>query len=532
MILSPIQYVVGHEEASVGCHIWVYWWAQRDITQLVSPMIFYPTGADVIQLYGSDLLSPILFSWIPLPPSLLYNFWVVFLIVLGGMGIRRLVLELNGKAAGAFVGGMVFSSGAFFHHEILNGAAELLSASTLPWFTLYLLRILKSPTLKTGLTLGIWAGVATALSAYNPFFLLIITLCVLLAKATESSNPIFVWPLWKAGLMSIFSLLCFLIPIGWLHLTHGAGDTFSRRQDWLNEDSSLPDSFASVFDWFNPQEAVLPVEIIMPRGEIFEYWTTCTVYLGWVGILLLAYGLYKKRWVPQLRPFLWMFFVALLIAMGPYLRVDGEVVRLGEWAIPLPTKTIAYLFPPFIITALHAYRYSTVVLLGFAVLIGRMTKHWGWALVILLELIIISPVPWPVPVTKIPSGTVVEYLRDAESGAVFTAPMARENLHDLGQVFLLQIQHEKPIHDGGIHRRAGKNATTLFSENPMVDALSGRFGPSYIGDIETLWSIRDLLDKGYKYIVVPIEESATIAYYQNILGNPRIQDAEWALWEL
>ena len=115
--------------------------------------------------------------------------------------------------------------------------------------------------------------------------------------------------------------------------------------------------------------------------------------------------------------------------------------------------------------------------------------------------------------TEIPSGKVIEYLENAKDGAVLTAPIARENLYDLGQTLLLQTQHQKAVHEGGIHRRAGADATRLFSDNPMVDALSGRFGPSFVGDVETLWSIRDILDKGFRYILVPTDEAQTIQYF-------------------
>ena len=532
MILNPTQTVVGHEEASVACHVWIYWWAQNHGTDLVSPMIFYPYGADVVQLYGSDLLSPLLAFFLPISPALMYNLWVLFLLVIGGLGIRRLIIDLGGHSNGAFSGGLLFMTGAFFHHEVLNGTAEIVAASTVVWYLVYLRRLLDGPSIALGLILGVWAGVSTALSAYNPFFLMVVTLCELLHRLTKDSTPIFTVALLRSGAASMLTFMSFLIPVAWLHLTHGAGDTFSRREDWLSEDSALPDSYAGILDWFNFSEAQIPAEIKLPHGEIFEYWTTCTVYLGLSALGLLIFGLVKKRWNAALRPFSWMCMVGLLIAMGPFLRWEDTVVKWGDMSIPLPAQTIAYLFPPFVITAMHAYRYTTVVMLALSVMVGRMTRHWAWGFAFLLELILLSPIPWPVPVTEIPSGQVIEYLAQAEDGAVFTAPIAKENLHDLGLTLLLQTQHHKAVHEGGIHRRAGVQATQLFNQNPMVDSLSGRFGPSFVGDVETLWSIRDLLDKGYRYILVPNNELQTIQYFTDILGPPSQEDVDWSLWEL
>ena len=50
-----------------------------------------------------------------------------------------------------------------------------------------------------------------------------------------------------------------------------------------------------------------------------------------------------------------------------------------------------------------------------------MTRHWAWGLVFLLELILCL-IPWPVPVTGF-LGPVIEYLAEADDGAVFTAPI-------------------------------------------------------------------------------------------------------------
>ena len=39
-----------------------------------------------------------------------------------------------------------------------------------------------------------------------------------------------------------------------------------------------------------------------------------------------------------------MLIVAMLIAMGPYVRIDGQVLLLGEMPIHLPAQTIDFIF--------------------------------------------------------------------------------------------------------------------------------------------------------------------------------------------
>ena len=75
--------------------------------------------------------------------------------------------------------------------------------------------------------------------------------------------------------------------------------------------------------------------------------------------------------------------VAGLIAMGPFLRVEElEVVDWGWGPISLPTMVLADMVPPFRVTALHAYRYAALVVLGIAVLVSQATRWrsqvaWG-----------------------------------------------------------------------------------------------------------------------------------------------------------
>ena len=112
MCLHPIDTVVGHDHASVGCHVWVLWWARQSL-DLHTPLIFFPYGADVVQLYGSDLLSPLLFSVVSLPPSLLYNCWILLLLIIGALGVRQILLFLQTTSWIAIAGGWIWMCSPF-----------------------------------------------------------------------------------------------------------------------------------------------------------------------------------------------------------------------------------------------------------------------------------------------------------------------------------------------------------------------------------------------------------------------------------
>lgn len=532
MCLHPIDTVVGHEQASVGCHVWVIWWARQSL-ELHTPLIFFPYGADVVQLYGSDLLSPVLFSGISLPPSLLYNVWILFLMIAGALGMRQLLKFLHVSPWMALAGGWAWMCAPFLQHELLNGTSELLSTGLLTWFIWLTLSIWEDPTPKKGLWIGVLSGILLMSSAYNPFFMLLILLTLLIHRLTTNLEPLWSKSLIRSTLSAFGGFLPFLLFVGWIQVTHGALDTFSRRLDWLSMDVSLPDSYVGLWDWFSPEPSPLPARMPLPDGTHFEYWTTCTNYIGWVVIIAAIYGIWNKE---RYRFGGWfvMLVASTMIAMGPYLRIDGNVLLWGETPVHLPAQTIDFLFPLFSITAMHAYRYSAVVCIAIAVLAVKGMKRYTplWMLAILMETTLMAPQPYPQHTTEISPSPTLRRLRDMPDAAVFTFPIAKENLHDLSLVLLAQTVHEKPIHEGGIHRRAGFEATQLFRDNYVVDALSGRWGPEYPSTLEGKMGLQYLTQVGYRYVLVPSENKEAISFAQESLGDPISGDEEWTLWDL
>lgn len=535
MALDPLGTVVGHPQATVGCHVWVLWWAKVSLLEPLTPLIFHPSGADVVQLYGSDLVSPLLLGRLPLPSTLAYNLWVVFLLVSGPLGLALLARDRGAALPGAALGGLVFQSAPFFLHELLNGTSEILAAGVLSWFTLSLYRVFERPGWRPGLGLGLTTGLAAATSAYNVFFAVLIGCCLLAAQLATRRDVVLSGPVLRSGLVGVATAGCFAVPIAWLQATHGAGATLARREDWIHQDPPLPDSFASLSDWLDPRAADLPALMPMPGGEAFPYWTTCTVYVGVVALGLAALGMVRGR-LRGAGALAGAGVVAALLAMGPVLRWDGEVVQVLGGALPLPGVVVAELFPPYVLTAIHSYRYTAVVMLAVGVLAaGAVRRARSAALLgaaVLLEALLVSPVPWPAATTRLPVSPVLQDLRVEGEGAVLTAPSEAENLHDLGRLLLAQTVHGLPVHDGGIHRRAGEESTALFSENPLLEAISVRGEVRLPGPRATAWSLQNLQENGYAHVLVPQEEAEVMALFVDALGEPLRRDERWARWDI
>ena len=536
MPLHPVATVPGHPKASVGCHLWVLWWAQRDLGDLHSELLFHPYGADVVQLYGSDLLSPLLLSVLPLPPSLLYNGWILFLMVMGGFGTFLLGKRLGFAFRGALLSGTVMLAAPFFQHELFNGTSELLAAGFLPWYVLALLRLLADPGPRRGVELGVIAGLSVLASVYNAFFILLVTLCFLVHRLVADSAPVFSAPLRSALLRTFLGGAPFLGLLSWLHLRHGAVETLNRREMRLSRES-LPDSYADLLDWLDPSAVQLPVKMSLLNGEVFDYWTTCTVFLGFVPVGLALYcwlgvrGEEREARPRGMAPFVLMLLAGVVLALGPFLRAGGEELRILGRPLPLPMLTLVYLFPPMALTALHAYRYAAVAILGLSVLAGRAVRSPWWAGVVFVETLLFSPVPLGTT-TEVPRSPVIERLSELPEGAVLFAPLARENLHHVSRALLSQTIHGKPIQDGGIHRRTSKDSLQLFVDNPLVYAMGGRSGPDFIPLVEGAKGLALLRDAGYSYVLVPSEEEPVVDYFNSLLGAAEHRDESWTLWTM
>ena len=537
MAASPMQTIIGHEEATSGCHVWVLWWAQQHLGDPHTELLFFPNGADVVTLYGSDILSPLLFAVLPIPAALGFNLWVVCLLVLGGFGARALGTTLGAERWGALAGGTLFLSAPFFQHELLNGTTELLAAAVLPWFAAVLWRLLASPSRWLGLGLGLLTALGTLASAYNGFFLLTVGLCVFLHRVSTSPGRVLGPAHWRHGLVGVGVAVVMLLPLAWLQLGHGATATLARRDDWRTREPPLPDSFADLSDWLDPSPAEIPALLRMPGGETFEYWTTCSMYLGFVAVFLGCLGVLRARRARVagsrgrvVTSALLLVLVGVLFASGPVLRVGGEVLELGGVGVAMPLGVVADLLPPANLTGLHAYRYAAVVLTGLSALVALGARERFWFLLIAAEAVAVGPTPWPAPVTHHANSPVLSVLAmDSEPGAVLTLPTRKEDLHDLGRMLLAQTRHGRPVHDGGIHRRAGPGSTALFDDILLLERQAEPV-PRYLTAAQTRFDLALLHDVGYRWILVPTEEQAAMDWAGAAFGVPEVSDDHWALW--
>jgi hypothetical protein len=136
-------------------------------------------------------------------------------------------------------------------------------------------------------------------------------------------------------------------------------------------------------------------------------------------------------------PALWVTMgLGLILAMGPVVVVGGFPLSIGGKAMPLPYALVEKL-PGFSALSL-LYRLASVSVLLLAVLADR--SRGSWALLILLEVALISPAKKLPDVTTLPELPAAQSLGALPPGAVLNLPIVP------GRNFLYeQILHHKPV---------------------------------------------------------------------------------------
>ncbi|HEY51902.1 MAG TPA: hypothetical protein G4N94_00395 [Caldilineae bacterium] len=206
------------------------------------------------------------------------------------------------------------------------------------------------------------------------------------------------------------------------------------------------------------------------------------LFLGYAAMLLAAYGL----WVGRKR--LWVWAVALLT--GGFLLVSlGPVVRFNGYETGIPGVFPLLLKIPFFQANRYPSRYSVLILLGLAILVGlgalallqrvRPSRR-KWLTLALATLLLFEHLSIPLPLSdfRLPP-TYDAVVADARPGAILDLPIGwRNGFNVFGKADTVimftqwwQTYHGKP-RLGGNTSRNPEQKFQYFMENPVIGVLA------------------------------------------------------------
>ncbi len=529
IVLDFSDSIIGYHNCTNRMHVWVLWIVKQLLFQGFVPTetnyIFYPLGANLVLLYGSDLFYPVVLSPLVelLGPGMVFNLKLLFSFAVGALGGAMLMRYLGVGKLAAAVGGALFMSGPYFLLETFNGVSELVAVEWVPFALIYLLRSQSDEgRLKDTLLCAFFSLMAAYSSGYNIFFLLLFGMVLVAYRLLSSIRTAGGgWKRavkWKALILLAVVAGAGVLPLG---LLHRHGQTENRvEQEHLNmfdpETTPRMDSSAALIRFFKPGRNQIPYIKDNGDGTFKKTNTTYSVYLGFGVLALALFGLICAR--P--RATMWAVMAAFfaILCLGPHLYLTEQRLVVGGNMVPMPGYLLYKLLPGFAVTVRHSYRYVAMVHLALAVLaafglhalLARFSAAKARAAVAvvalavcLAEVLLAGPCPWPLPKT---STAVPKYYhelaKDDEAYPIIELPYS-DWLEHLQPILMAQTVHQKKLLAGAVHHRLNDEDLSFINQVPLaLNFLRESTITRELTEDQILYSVKALQVAGFRYIVV------------------------------
>ncbi len=490
---------------------WNLWWVRMALLDLrahpyFTPLLYHPTGVS-LWFQTMNIFNGLTSMPLQLAGNLFwaYNGVVLFSFTLAGYGAFLLALHVLGRAGAragsalwlaAILAGIVYTFSPF-HFAHLLGHMQVFSLEFIPFYILYLLRALPSDASRARPRDAFMAAFFLILSAlcdwyfalYLAFFTLFYLLWLLARRRLRVAH------LKRAALIALLFLVVTSPLLAPMVLESLRYDFMRPPEGQIVELSGdvlgflLPSGFHPVWgEWAARARASLPAS---PSEN--------TLFLGFVPLLLAAYGLWRGR----MRLWFWALIALLfaVFALGPVLHVGGEIVTLPNGQ-PLPLPYALLLRLPFIDIARTVARYDLMVMLALGVLAAgglyalAQTRRGPALAVALILLVLFEFLPVPYPVS--PPDTPAWYqtlAADPRQAAVMNAPMD----WDRPGYLLYQTVHGKPLTAGYISRDDPRTypsripiLTDFRHEGPDINSVDpAAYAPTIFEFMDIGWVVAD-----------------------------------------
>lgn len=455
------QRAIGSGGSDALKHVWSQWWAWRKVSSgelpLETSLLYHPQGGP---FFSVDLANALLGA--PLrglaEPVTVYNLLLVLHLPLAFLSAFALARHLTGHPAAALVAGVAYAVSAWVLAFALgSGVTETVFMWPLP-----LVLLCAWQTVRTrGWRAPVAGSVLLVLQAVAcPNWALVAGIFLLGGAAVwVAQRP---WRLpsgapfrLDGGAAARIGVVVAMVGLAAVPLYLSVGGTV---------DGGVYERPLTLFGTFDPRgipetQALAAAHLFWPGTEGLRiHLGADRLYTsGYVGLGLLVLALLGARKSPLARWGLVAAVVFAVLALGPTVHLDLERSGPG-WTNPV--YLFAWAVVPLFSLSMHgADRFMVGVSLGLGVaatvglgtLLERASSQarrplaLGATAVVLLEVLWVSPAPWPVPqVPAVPS--VVAAHLEGGSGAVLDLPFlsAASGRFDT-RIMLDQTRHARPI---------------------------------------------------------------------------------------
>jgi hypothetical protein len=379
--------LLGDPRVDVWNHAWGAWWfthsAARGELPLHTSLLNAPGGGwlwyiDPIGGAFGALLLPLVGL------TAAWNLTLVGLVAAASAAGRCLARALGAGPRASWIGAAAVGASPHLVSELHNGISE---AAGVAWGVFAFAAVLRAVDQPEAPRRWLLAGVLGGVTALGTYYY---ALGLALAAGVVLLDALWRGPrreLVRGMLVAAAPAVAIALPVvATIHFTV-SGDHVSivPRQAGAWQDRL----WAIEHNAVDPQSLLRPGGFqsvdLTPLGEAFRH----TSYLGWVALLAAARA-------PRRRLLALAAAVPLLFSLGPFLWVNGAWVKVGGSLLALPYRVLLDVLPAGAIA--HPQRLGFV---GIAIVGGlaasALRERWAPAVAALLlgELLLLSPAPWP-----------------------------------------------------------------------------------------------------------------------------------------
>ena len=475
---------------------WSNWWFRQALASGQNPYVtdylLHPVGFDVVTFGFSPFLALLWtpLSWL-LPALAAFNLVFLVTIVLTCLAMDQLLRYLTGNAWAALVAGITFGFAPSLVAERLPHPSKS-ALFWIPWALLVLTRLVREARMRDAFLLA--AIIGLAFLTLPQVGILVVMSCgiyfvgLMLVERKRWHRLAFR----RLLLASLLSLLVLTPVLGyaWQSLLQPGGEYLL---EWGAEQTQT-DLLAYVVPpqqhpLFGSLQAVIDGQRFVLGGQ---YW----VYLGLVPLVLALYAAVSRP--REALPWLLTGFVFFILALGPYLRFNGEVYP----AIRLPYSLAPGLFSAAGFNTPNRFNMgmmaavSVLVGLACAHLYARFEKSWllGIAALLILGEYLVVPLPTVLPPPY--SAFYEQMAADEEDYAIVDLPLTRP----AGEVHrYYQTIHQKPI-VGGWVKRVQASAFDFIISNPLLAPWKTNDKSATLGSLDG--ALAQLSEANVRYVVI------------------------------
>jgi hypothetical protein len=369
LVLRPLG-IYGHPLGETDNHLWMFW---RAVAQLggAGPVANHPEGLPLPLMDPINL--PLALPGFLVHPGLGFGLMVLGNVLLGALAAWWLARQFVGPRA-AWVALVAVGCSPFLAGVMEFGITESWPVWALCVHLVFLLRYARGGRAREAWAAGLFLGAFALSGWYHALFGVICELVVV---------P---WLLWRhrrwSGLLGQGVLAGLLVLPAFLRF-------LAVRSLWAGRwhlPNAVPRAHLDHWRWLR-NYGTDAANLVLPSVEPAPI--SLSVYLG-LGVLALAVaGLWLRR--REAAPFALLAGIFLLLALGHWVRVGGDVITLAGQPLPGPARLLVQAFPPLVgLSHWHRAVGPATVFLGLLAAMGaeRLVAGRSWRALLLVALLL------------------------------------------------------------------------------------------------------------------------------------------------